>query len=550
MSNTLHTSLSRGLTALTGRRTVLKGASGLAIGSLGIGGLSGGDRSARAAPLAQDATPAASTASAPSVRFAELATLPFVDNYPTAETSQQLQDELLFQQGVQCYLWALPAINVWAMKEGSEKQFGAGYHVLPVWKQRMDAKTLVTTPNADVIYAMGYVDVGTDGPLVIEVPAKLQGILDDFWQRPVPGPTIDGVAFSGDVGFAGPDKGNGGKYLVLPPGYEGNVPDGYFVYRPSTNNVFVFWRAFFTDPTQLSDPVSLIEQTRIYPLGKETEAKPMQFPDASGVPVNMLFPADGSYFAMLSRFIESEVVVPADVDWRGMLAGIGIVKDQPFAPDERTAAILDAAAQTAFKTSKVLAFDVFPARADARVYPDRQWVNPYLSNYSKEGPQVDLEWLWHTGSFRDLDARVNFFTNYYSISPGMVRKTAGAGAAYVVGFRDRDGALFAPDKAYRLQLPAGVPAANFWSLSLYDALTASGLDNGQPFFSLSSFDQPVANADGSYDLYLGPTPPPGKEKNWKQTVPGKGYFVILRLYSPTEPFFDQTWRPGDIEEMR
>jgi hypothetical protein len=393
-------------------------------------------------------------------RYDGLANLPFQQGYPTEETAQQLKDEQLFQQATQVYLWALPAINMWAMKQGSEAKFGAGYNVLPTWKRRMDAQTLVTTPNSDVIYAMGYVDLGQDGPLVIEVPPRQQGILDDFWQRPLDGPTIDGHTFVGDVGFAGPDRGQGGKYLLLPPGYAGEAPQGYFVYRSRTNNVFVFWRAFFRDPDQLAEPVKLIEQTSIYPLGHREIAKPMQFPDASGVPANMLFPSDGSYFEMLSRFIDSEVVEPADVDWRGMLAAIGIVKGQPFKPDARTKAILDNAATTAFKISKVLAFDIFPTQVSAaRVYQDRQWTNPLLANYSKAGPEVNLDWLWRTGSFRDLNARVNFFTNYYSMSPVMARRTPGPGAAYLIGFRDSSGTLLAGNKNYRLHLPAGIPVA-------------------------------------------------------------------------------------------
>jgi hypothetical protein len=492
----------------------------------------------------------ATSALAQTTRYDELANLPFQQNYPTEETAQRLMDELLFERGVQSYLWALPTINMWAMKQGSEAHFGAGYNVLPVWKQRLNAKTLVTTPNSDVIYAMGYVDLGQDGPLVIEVPPGQQGILDDFWQRPVSGPTIDGHAFAGDVGFAGPDRGEGGKYLLLPPGYDEAVPAGYFVYRSLTNNVFVFWRAFFTDPKKLAEPVALIERTRIYPLGKKDSAKPMQFPDASNVPVNMLFPPDGSYFQMLSRFIDSEVVETANVDWRGMLAGIGIIKGQPFEPDEHTKAILDNAAKTAFKMSKVLAFDVVLAKPAARIYQDRQWTTPILGGYAPSGPEISLDFLWRGGSFRDLNARINYFTNYYSISPGMLSKVPGKGAAYLIGFKDSAGKLYSGNKSYRLHLPAPIPAANFWSLTLYDALTASGLDNGQPFPSLNSHDHPTANADGSFDLYVSPSAPPGKEANWLKTVPGKGYFVILRLYGPTEAFLNQSWRPSDLEETK
>ena len=164
-------------------------------------------------------------------RYDTLADSPMVENRPTPATSNLLKDELLFQRATQIYLWALPLINTLGMKVGSEKAFGAGYNVLPVWKKRLDARTLVTTPNSDVIYAMSYLDLGRDGAMVFEAPPGLQGILLDFWQRPIPGPVIDGHAFFGDVGLPGPDGGKGGKFLILPPGYDKPVPDGAFVYR-------------------------------------------------------------------------------------------------------------------------------------------------------------------------------------------------------------------------------------------------------------------------------------------------------------------------------
>ena len=221
-------------------------------------------------------------------RYDALANSPMAENRPTAATAKLLRDELLFQRATQTYLWALPLINTLGMKFGSEKVFGVGYNVLPVWKKRLDAKTLVTTPNSDVIYAMNYIDVGRDGPMVMEAPAGLQGILLDFWQRPIPGPTIDGHAFAGDVGLPGPDGGKGGKFLILPPGYNKPVPDGYFVYRSGTNNVFVFLRSFYQDPANLAPAVAVMEGVKIYPLGAGANAKPMQYPDASGVLANLL----------------------------------------------------------------------------------------------------------------------------------------------------------------------------------------------------------------------------------------------------------------------
>src|SRR5262249_53868998 len=173
------------------------------------------------------------------------------ENRPTPETAKLLREELLFQRATQTYLWALPLINTLGMKVGSEKAFGAGYHVLPVWKKRLDARTLATTPNSDVIYAMSYLDLGKDGPMVFEAPPGLQGILLDFWQRPIPGRG----KFAGDVGFFGPDGGEGGKFLILPPGSRRAVPKAYFAYRSGTNNVFVFLRSFYQDPNDLAAAV-------------------------------------------------------------------------------------------------------------------------------------------------------------------------------------------------------------------------------------------------------------------------------------------------------
>src|SRR5262245_37366825 len=213
----------------------------------------------------------------------------FEGGYPNAAAQASLRDELLYTRAVQAYLWAMPLLNLYGMKEGSEHRFGKGYHLLPIWKRRLDARTLVTTPNSDVIYAMGYLDLKEDGPMVIEAPPRLQGILDDYFKRPICSEgKIDGRLWCGDVGFVGPDKGEGGKYLLLPPDYKDDVPKGYFPFRSRTYGVFVFWRGFFENPKDLSAPVKLMEQTRIYPLGKKVSAKAMKFPDASGVSCNML----------------------------------------------------------------------------------------------------------------------------------------------------------------------------------------------------------------------------------------------------------------------
>ena len=182
-------------------------------------------------------------------------------------------------------------MTLWYMKKGSDKQFGTGSTVLVIWKDRLDAQTIVSTPNSDVIYAMGYIGLKTDGPTVVEVPPQQQGILDDFWQRPLT-----------DVGYVGPDKGEGNNYLLLPPDYEGKSPDGYFTFRSPTYNVFVFWRAFRDNETgDATKAVALMERTRIYPLRMADNPPEMKFPNGSGQPANMVYPRDYTYFEGLAK---------------------------------------------------------------------------------------------------------------------------------------------------------------------------------------------------------------------------------------------------------
>lgn len=480
-------------------------------------------------------------------RFAELAEQPFIENAATDAAAKTLMEELYFQRACQVYLWALPAMNCVAMRDGSAKAFDPGYNVMPIWRERLDPKTLVTTPNSDVIYAMAFLDLKKDGPMVVEVAAGLQGILDDFWQRPLTGPLTesglglpspDGKRWFGDVGLVGPDGGKGGKYIVLPPDYKGTEPTDGFVFRSRTYGVFIFWRAFFQDPADLSKPVAVMEATKIYPLGRKESAKPMKFPEGSGIPADLLFPRDSGYFDMLARFIDHEYVDPTEMDMRGMLASIGIVKGKPFMPTVRQREILDRAALTAFKMGKAMTTHGIAEMEGGLQWPDRQYVNPFMGGSP----------FFYENTYMSLDNRTLYFLNAYSVSPAMAINIVGMGAKYPTTFRDADGDILSGGKPYKLHLPAGIPAKLFWSVTVYDVDNASGLDNGQPLPSINSMDRPQANADGSIDIYFGPEKPEAAA-NWLRTVPGKSWFILLRLYGPDQPYFDNTWKPDDIVKL-
>jgi hypothetical protein len=282
------------------------------------------------------------------------------------------------------------------------------------------------------------------------------------------------------------------------------VPEGYYVYRSGTYNVFIFLRGFFENPRNLAPAAEHIERTKIYPLNGEASARPMKFPDASGVPVNMLPISDGSAFEQLKLLVDRESDDLAGPDWLGMLAAIGITKGQPFTPDAQTREILDRAAKTAYKTSRVIGFEEVVGGLSYMAYPDRHWTNPFAGGTpAKPSGALNLSWINTAGAYLALDARINFFTNYYSISPGMISYTPGKGANYLIGFTDSEGAPLSGGNDYRVRLPPNIPASIFWSLTVYDAANSSGLANGRPFPSLGSRDKPAQNADGSTDLYLG-----------------------------------------------
>ena len=427
----------------------------------------------------------------------------------------------------------LPALNVIGMRDGSEAVFGKGYNVLPIWKDRMDSRAWVPTPNADVIYSMSYLDLKETGPLVVAAPPNLIGMFTDFFQRTIT-----------DVGTIGPDRARGGLYLLLPPDYQGHVPSGYFSFKSSTYNVFLFFRTVMAKGKNGPDPapaVATAEKTRVYPLwAEEKNVKPMEFPNGSGKRINMMYPTDFAYWEKLKAFVDYEPVEAITPELRGVLASIGIIKGQPFEPTKNQKKLLVKAVETAPKM--ILAMRLM-GRPDKRnlYYKDRQYERAWAGGTAE----------FMQDSYLDIDQRAAFFQYAYSSAPAMVMRTINAGSKYPFTIRDKDGNLLNGSHQYKLHLPAGIPAKLFWAVTLYNVTDGTMPETSQLMPSKNGFENTVKNKDGSIDLYFGPTKPKGvAETNYIKTIEGRAFITVIRLYGAGIEFFDQTWKPDDVVKLK
>ena len=454
-------------------------------------------------------------------------------NWLAQSEAESLVDDLYYHQALQAYILTLPILNTIGMRDGSEAAFDAGYNVLPIWKERMDSQIWVPTPNADVIYSMSYLDLKKDGPLVVAAPPNVIGMFTDFYQRTIT-----------DVGLIGPDRARGGLYLLLPPGYVGEIPKGYFAFESKTFNVFLFFRTIMKQGEKGPDPAPAVEnaeQTRIYPLWTpEKDVKPMVFPDGSGKPVNMMYPVDNSFWTKLKVFVDYEPDGGIDPVTRGTLAAIGIVKGEPFAPSEQQQALLKKAVETAPKM--ILATHEL-GRADKRdrYYKDRNWINVWGG--------ATAEWM--QASYLDIIQRATYFQVAYSSAPAMVMRTLNAGSKYPVALTDADGDFLHGSNAYRLHLPPNPPAALFWAVTAYNITDGTMTAAPQLMPSINGFNKVAKNADGSIDLYFGPQKPvSAPDANWIQTTEGRDFLVAFRLYGTGVEFFDQAWKPDDVMKVK
>jgi len=474
-------------------------------------------------------TPIPSKITTPDRVETRIGTLEFNDGLPTAGTAQLLYDHLDFVRGVEAFLSGIPAASLEAMRMGMTELGIVACHQVGIVDELLDSNSLFLTGNTDTVYASGVLDLGRDGPTVVEIPPGCgPGTVNDAWFR-----------FVIDMGRPGPDRGEGGKYLIVPAGYSDPIPDGYFVAESPSEINWLILRGLLVDGTPDHARDSFRSGLRIYPLAQADAPPPTEFIPMSGKVFNTIHANNVEFYDELAAVIEREPLGVIDPETRGVLASIGIRKGTPFAPDSRMQAILTDAAAVANGTARTILFET--RDPDAKLFADRAWKTGFVGG--------DYRWLIDDGlGGRNLDARTLFFYAATVNTPAMALKMPGVGSQYALVDHDANGDHLDGSKNYRLTLPRDVPAKDFWSIVVYDPQTRSELQTGQPFPSANSQRDPLEHHDdGSITLTFGPERPDEGSGNWIQTVAGKNWFALLRLYGPLEPWFDRTWVPGDVE---
>jgi hypothetical protein len=503
-----------------------------------------------------------------------IGTLEYKDGAPSKETVTKAYDYLDLMHGVEAFVNAYQGASVASIFKGLEEA-GIPNNTALIFSELMDAKSLFLTANADTIYFWVNLDV-TKGPIVVETPPLSLGVIDDMWFQWVT-----------DFGLPGPDRGEGGKYLFVPPDYKGELPEsGYFVQQMRTTRATMLGRSFLEkdDPKPV---VALIKKTlKVYPYlpggygtsigsalqGKATLAlmpdhkldwaflrpkEPVKFTEGSGKVMNTIPPSDFTYFEMINELVQQEPVGALDPEIMGSLAAIGIVKGKPFNPDARMKKILTDAAAIGNAAARTLNWRWRPSDG-GYYYENSTWFNPlFLGGYNMETPppQVSADGVitpYPPTGARTLNVRTVMFFGYTFITPAMIMRLTDIGSQYLIQTVDSKGEYFDGNKTYKVTLPANIPAGKFWSFTVYDNQTRSMLATPQryPRAGSQSYPSPAAeaSADSSTTVYFSPTKPQGVNAgNWIQTDPKKGWFTILRLYSPLEPFFTKQWRPSEVE---
>ena len=458
-----------------------------------------------------------------------LGKLEFEAGSPTTETVEKLHDELDFQRAVQAYLWALPMASYGAMAD-AHKALGANSHTVVIADELAQPRHLALTANQDTVYMSGVLDL-REGPMVLELPPGLLGTMNNIWQQPL----VDlGGPFS-------PEQNRGGKFLILPPGYDGPLPAIHHHIVQSDTNIVVFYlRAIPRTRGDIPKLVKLIKSYRQYRLDESADPPETGFLSLAGKDADFLTNEGLAYFETLARYISENPPRAQDMAMLGALETLGIAHGKPFEPDERMKKILTEGATVGRAMAKTLAYA--PRVPDDIVYAypgERRWKKIFFSDPT-----------FHEPGFMAIDLRSKYAFEAIGTAKSMVVSVPGQGSQYIGAYQDAEGNWLTGGSTYRIRLPKDVPANMFWSLTVYDNETRSMIQNDRGRPLVGSVHGAVPNKKGSFDLYFGPKLPAGvPEENWVQTTPGKGWFVYLRLYGPEQSYFDKSWKPGDLERI-
>ncbi len=450
----------------------------------------------------------------------------YVGGFPTEDTVRRAYDQLDLQRAAQVYLEFMPLMSQQAIFDSHERESGmVENRDIGVYdfQSRGKVEAVGLTYNTESIYSTACVNVRL-GPVVVETPPNVLGVIDDGWMRYVT-----------DLGNAGPDRGQGGSFLLVHDDDDSDLPEGYYVFRTPTYRNWVMLRAFVDDTGEGDAALDWYRRNhRIYPLATGPQAGATYVSFSQHPHIRTTHSQDITYLEHLAEVIQNEPASAFTPYQLGLLKAIGIERNRPFEPDERMRAVLTEGIELGDAIAKA---NAYANRLDGvRRYPDRKYEQLFL------GGRHDFmsgDALW-------LDAQTLFHYEAIVVTPAMAVERVGTGSQYLACYRDADDEFLMGQHAYRLHLPAGIPAANFWSVTAYHPETRSLLANGQDKPAKNSYDDLSWNEDGSIDLYFGPTPPHGKEQNWIKTLPHQGWQILLRLYGPLKPYFEGTWKPDDF----
>jgi hypothetical protein len=450
----------------------------------------------------------------------------YIGGYPTAETAERMFDEYDYQAAAQFYLWGYAYLNGLGFDKGMAAMGGDERSVY-IWDKRIQPQHIVMTANSEVIYNCTRVIDLSNGPIVFETPPRARGHFFDIGMR----------AYQ-DTGDVGPDHSEGGKYLLVPMDYDGEIPVGYHVVRPQYSNLIMnITRTFPAAEGGVEEAVELGKQIKWYPLSEANEPQPANYVLIGDRPMSQEWPRDERAFAWLAEVFNKETNIPdAALPHLGNMRRLGFEKGKPFAPDARAQAILKRAAKTAEATALSMALQNRLKELDP-IYDNRQ----HSKTFYNKSPRFMQE------QHEEVEERVHGWHQLLGNFATYVPTRPGTGGYYLSTYKDAEGHLLMGGNTYRLRVQAEVPVKQFWQIPVYDVATRAMIENDQGRISRSGKDDMRRNDDGSVDLYFGPEAPQGYENNWIQTKPGQGWFTLPRLYAPLQPVLDKTWRWNDIE---